>query len=176
MTIRNRIRLLMDVSYCSKDFATCYVDEYLYYHGKRWRRNPTLGTFVLGLSSQAGIRLVPVPRGRAEYARTLIAMGLDARRLTTCNVELAEILSHQCESNVMLSEWTMAARDGYLVKARGKLSAFWPYFKRNMRIGRMTSRGEHLTRYLSEYAFRFQEGGQSHRIFAKLLGVVEKLG
>ncbi|MGX7897073.1 hypothetical protein [Tsuneonella sp. HG222] len=172
--LRNRIALIRTLEYEPSDYRECYVDEFLFYYGRRWRRNPTLGTFILGLSSASGIQVKPSQPGRMHYAKLLAGLQLQDAILTTSNLPLWESLTRDGRISVRLAEWEMGSQNGALVEARARLNAFWPYFKRNARRGRFTHRGEHLERYLNEYAFRYSEKGRGIRIFGKLLGVIER--
>lgn len=175
--IRNRIQAISAATFEPHKFSECYVDEFLYFHAQRRSqgrcRDPTHGTWVLGISGPAGLRVFAAPKARRDYGPWLHHRGLRNSQLLTCNVWLCDELAKQA-FHVELAEVSMATRGKALADARARLSGFWPYFKRHMWRASYTSRGAHLNRYLDDYAFRFQENGNAHRIFVKLLASIEQ--
>ena len=63
----------------------------------------------------------------------------------------------------------MASQRMALVQADGRLSAFWPFFKRSLGRGSIVASMQHIHRYVSEYVFRYNYSGREGLMFRQTL-------
>lgn len=174
--IRRRVEELNAQQFDPRDYRKCYVDEFLYRPIAIRGRSARAGVWLLGLSGKERVHIEPLPsRNPGIYHRIVHASGLGGAKLYSCNLGLVGRMRNENLLPATACELTMASRGSQLVKARGRLDAFWPIFKRSMRAGSIVPRRDHVSRYVSDYVYRYNHRGDAGAMLRGLLQSIDPL-
>lgn len=173
--IRQQIQKIEERRFEPHEFQNCYLDEFLYRPILDSARGTRASIWLLGLSGNQIVHVVALrSRNPGVYRDLLQGLGLLDAKLFSSNLRLAQRLREDFLPTSSC-EWTMACSDGPIVAARERLSAFWPFFKRSMRRGSIVPKRDHLSRYISDYVFRFNHAGRKSLMLRRVLQSLEPL-